>query len=169
MEQFCCSQRPIHQLGFTVKEAQDDELGLILDEKEDAEAKGLCEEALEIGRQKKEADAELNRTLTKLRESALEKNQKQHFRNTNTEIFNRQYEAQSCDEKGEQQNIQPNHYFIQEQEEVVWLLCYSPAPQTDEEAHLCRLDFIRLIIWWQRRKESPRRRKQETDTLSQLE
>ena len=104
----------IHQLGYTVKEAQDDELGLILDKEEDTEAKEVCEEALKIGRQKKEADAKLNQTLTKLRESALEKNQKRHFQNTNTEIFNRQYEAQSCDEEGEQQNIQPNHYFIQE-------------------------------------------------------
>ncbi|EAW15091.1 uncharacterized protein ACLA_057470 [Aspergillus clavatus NRRL 1] len=89
----------IHQLGFTVKEAQHDELGLSLDEEEDTEAKELCEEALEIGRQKKEADAMLNQTLTKLRESALGKNRKRHFRNTDTEIFNRQYEAQLCDEE----------------------------------------------------------------------
>jgi hypothetical protein len=79
----------IHQLGFTVKEAQHGELELRLDEDEDTKAKRLCEEALELGRQKKEADAELNQTLTKLRESALEKNRKRHFWNTNTEIFNR--------------------------------------------------------------------------------
>jgi hypothetical protein len=158
----------IHQLGFTVKEAQHGELELRLDEEEDTKAKRLCEEALELGRQKKEADAELNRTLTKLRESALEKNRKRHFRNTDTEIFNRQYEAQPCDEESEQRNIQPN-YSIPEREEVVRLLCYSPAPQTDEEAHLRRLDFIRLLVRWQRRKESPRRGKQASAVISHPE
>ncbi|CEL11756.1 hypothetical protein ASPCAL14853 [Aspergillus calidoustus] len=159
----------ICQLGFTVKEAQHDELGLSLDEEEDTEAKGICKEALKIGRQKKEADAELNRTLTKLREPALEKNRKRHFRNTDTEIFNRQYEAQPCDEESEQQNIQPNRYFIPEREEIVQLLCYSPAPRIDEEAHLRRLDFIRLMVRWQRRKESPRRGKQASAVNSQPE
>ncbi|KAL2838694.1 hypothetical protein BJX68DRAFT_279754 [Aspergillus pseudodeflectus] len=85
----------IHQFGFTVKEAQHDELGLSLVEEEDPEAKKLLEEALEIGRQKKEADAELNRTLTKLRKSALEKNWKRHFRNADTEIFNLKNKAYS--------------------------------------------------------------------------
>ncbi|KAL2859811.1 uncharacterized protein BJX67DRAFT_386620 [Aspergillus lucknowensis] len=158
----------IHQLGYTVKEAQDDD-GLSLDEEEDTKAKELCEEALEIGRQKKEADAELNRTLTRLRESALEKNRKRHFRNTDTEIFNRQYEAQPGDEESEQQSIQPNCYVIPEREEVVRLLCYSPAPRTDEEAHLRRLEFIRLMVRWQRRKESPRRGKLGSAASSQPE
>lgn len=141
----------IHQLGITVKEAQDKEL--------------------EIGIQKTEADANLNRTLTSLREQALEKNRKRHFRDTDTVIFNRQYEDEFCRQGNEQQSLSSpaNHYFIPEREEAVRLLCYSPAPQTDEETHLRRLDFIRLMIRWQRRKESPRRGKQQTVAVSQPE
>ncbi|KAL6229872.1 hypothetical protein BDW75DRAFT_249195 [Aspergillus navahoensis] len=141
----------IHQLGMTVKDAQD---------------KGL-----KIGLQKREADADLNRTLTSLREKALEKNRKRHFRDTDTKIFNRQYEDNPQNQENKQQNLplSPDHYFILEREEAVRLLCYSPAPQTYEEAHLRRLEFIRLMIRWQRRKESPRRGKQETTTVSQLE
>ncbi|KAL2801601.1 hypothetical protein BJX63DRAFT_438656 [Aspergillus granulosus] len=139
----------IHQLGLTAKGAQEMEL--------------------EIGRKKKEADAELSRTLARLREAAVEKNRKRHFRDTDTKIFNQQYEAHPRDEESEQQNITPNHYFIPEREEAVRLLCYSPAPRTDEEAHLRRLDFIRLMVRWQRRKESPRRGNQESAVISQPE
>ncbi len=139
----------IHQLGITVKDAQDKEL--------------------EIGIRKTEADANLNRTLTSLREQALEKNRKRHIRDTDTVIFNRQYEDGLCRQGNEQQSLSSPaiHYFIREREEAVRLLCYSPAPQTDEETHLRRLDFIRLMIRWQRRKESPRRGKQQTVAVSQ--
>jgi hypothetical protein len=129
------------------------------------------DKGLEIGIQKREADANLNRTLARLREEALEKNRKRHFRDTNTEIFNRQYKDNLHGEENNQQNplSAPNHYFIPEREEAVRLLCYSPAPQTDEEAHLRRLDFIRLMIRWQRRKENPRRGKQDNTVVSQPE
>ena len=138
----------IHQHGFAVKEAQDDKLGLSLPKDKDSKVKELYKEALEIGRQKKDTDADLNRTLTKIRELALKKNRKRHFRNTDTEIFNRQYEAQALDEESEPQIIPLNRYFIPEREEVVQSLCYSPAPRTDEETHLRRLDFICLMIRW---------------------
>lgn len=137
----------IHQLGITVKEAQDQEL--------------------DIGLQKREADANLNRTRTTLREQALEKSRKRHFRETDTEIFNRQYSLRHQEDEQQTSSSPPNHYFIPEREEAVRLLCYSSAPETDEEAHLRRLDFIRLMVRWQRRKESPRRGKQAAGAVSQ--
>ncbi|KAL4870407.1 hypothetical protein BDV12DRAFT_184431 [Aspergillus spectabilis] len=79
------------------------------------------------------------------------------------------YEDNLRGEKNNQQNplLTLNHYFIPEQEEAVCLLCYSPAPQTDEEAHLRQLDFIRLMVWWQYWKENPRRGKQDNAVVSQ--
>ncbi|KAL4801676.1 hypothetical protein BDV18DRAFT_167246 [Aspergillus unguis] len=141
----------IRQLGMTVKKAQD---------------KGL-----EIGIQKKEADANLNRTLTRLREEALEKNRKRHFRDTDTTIFNRQYEDDLRDQENKEQDSPQTlkNYFIPEREKVVRLLCYSPAPQTDKEVHVRRLDFIRLMVRWQRRKENPRLGKQGNVVASNLE
>ncbi|KAL5332626.1 hypothetical protein BJX70DRAFT_407209 [Aspergillus crustosus] len=131
----------------------------------------LTSDIHQLGITKREADTNLNQTLTRLREEALEKNQKRHFQDTNTEIFNRQYEDNLRGEENNQQNPLPasNHYFIPEREEAVHLLCYSPAPQTDEEAHLHQLDFIRLMIQWQRRKENPCHGKQDNAVVSQSE
>ncbi|KAI2868214.1 hypothetical protein CBS76997_9684 [Aspergillus niger] len=42
----------------------------------------------EIGERKKRADAELNSTLTRLREEEKERNRRRHFRKTDTAIFN---------------------------------------------------------------------------------
>lgn len=40
------------------------------------------------------------------------------------------------------------------------LLCYTTPAKTEEEAHLRRLNYIRLLVQWQDRKESPRRGRQ---------
>lgn len=40
------------------------------------------------------------------------------------------------------------------------LLCYTAPAKTEEEAHLRRLKYIRLLVQWQDRKESPRRGRQ---------
>lgn len=114
----------------------------------------------EIGERKKRADAELNRTLTRLRDEAKERNRRRHFRKTDTAIFNQQYELnQPCHEAKLQPQV-ARTYQIPERKELVDLLCYSTPTKTDEEAHLRRLRYVRLMVQWQGRKESPRRGKQ---------
>ncbi|KAI3036519.1 hypothetical protein CBS76997_9961 [Aspergillus niger] len=59
----------------------------------------------EIGERKKRADAELNSTLTKLREEEKERNRRRHFRKTDTAIFNQQYEL---DRTSSEAKLQPH-------------------------------------------------------------
>ncbi|KAL4891317.1 hypothetical protein BDV59DRAFT_66820 [Aspergillus ambiguus] len=117
----------------------------------------------EIGERKKQADAELNSLLTRLREEAKEKNRRRHFRNTDTDIFNQQYENQHCNANKTPPRL-ARTYQIPERRELVDLLCYSTPAKTDEEAHLRRLKYIRLMVRWQDRKESPRRGRQAVIT-----
>ncbi|EHA20203.1 hypothetical protein ASPNIDRAFT_45949 [Aspergillus niger ATCC 1015] len=114
----------------------------------------------EIGERKKRADAELNSTLTRLREEEKERNRRRHFRKTDTAIFNQQYELDRTSPEAKLQPHVARTYQILERKELVDLLCYSTPTKTDEEAHLRRLRYIRLMIRWQDRKESPRRGKQ---------
>ncbi|XRM38740.1 hypothetical protein ABZX51_002137 [Aspergillus tubingensis] len=114
----------------------------------------------EIGERKKRADAELNSTLTRLREEEKERNRRRHFRKTDTAIFNQQYELDRTSPEAKLQPHVARTYQILERKELVDLLCYSTPTKTDEEAHLRRLRYIRLMVRWQDRKESPRRGKQ---------
>ncbi|KAE8139909.1 hypothetical protein BDV38DRAFT_269677 [Aspergillus pseudotamarii] len=114
----------------------------------------------EIGERKKQADAELSSMLTRLREEAKEKNRQRHFRRTDTAIFNQQYERNEHFNKNKAQPRLTQTYQIAERNELVGLLCYSTPPEKDVDAHLRRLKFIRLLVRWQNRKESPRRGRQ---------
>ncbi|GLA67413.1 hypothetical protein AtubIFM54640_010731 [Aspergillus tubingensis] len=117
-------------------------------------------EGTEVGLRKRRADAELNSTLTRLREEAKEKNRNKHFRKADTAIFNQQYEkGLPCNESKIQQPT-VHSYQITERKELVDLLCYSSPAKTDEDSHLRRLHYIRLMVRWQDRKESPRRGRQ---------
>ncbi|KAH8691874.1 hypothetical protein BGW36DRAFT_400040 [Talaromyces proteolyticus] len=136
----------IYQQGNTVKEAK---------------ATGT-----ELSLQKKEADAELNRTITGLREKELNKNRMRYFRNTDTETFNQQYKIDSTSQQRESQSLTSIRYTIPEREESVRLLCYSISVQTEDEIHSRRLKFIRLMVRWQKRQEAPRRGRQMV-TMSQ--
>lgn len=120
----------------------------------------------EIWEQKRQANAELSSILTSLRDKAKERNRKRHFRNTDTAIFNRQYEEMANPERSECQSQSPRHYQIPERAELVRLLCYSAITKTAEEAHRRRLAYIRLMVRWQDRKESPRRGKQSVITMA---
>ncbi|ODM15441.1 hypothetical protein SI65_09044 [Aspergillus cristatus] len=122
----------------------------------------------EIGEQKRQANAELNSMLTSLRDKAKERNWKRHFRNTDTAIFNQQYEESAGLEKSECQSQFPRHYQIPEWAGLVRLLCYYTVAKTTEEAHHRRLAYIRLMVRWQGRKESPRRGKQAVITMQHL-
>lgn len=63
--------------------------------------------------------------------------------------------------QGKQTHVRlPHHYQIPERGELVDLLCYTVPAKTEEEAHLCRLEYVRLMVQWQNRKESPRRGRQ---------
>jgi hypothetical protein len=108
----------------------------------------------EIGEQKRRADAELSSMLTSLRDKAKERNRKRHFRNTDTAIFNKQYEKMADPKGSECQSQLPLHYQISERAELVRLLCYSAITKTADEAHHRRLAYIRLMVRWQARKES---------------
>ncbi|CAK47957.1 hypothetical protein M747DRAFT_243364 [Aspergillus niger ATCC 13496] len=77
-----------------------------------------------------------------------------------TAIFNQQYELDRTSPEAKLQSHMARTYQILERKELVDLLCYSTPTKTDEEAHLRRLRYIRLMIRWQDRKESPRRGKQ---------
>lgn len=122
----------------------------------------------EIGEQKRRANAELSSMLTSLRDKAKEKNWKRHFRNTDTAIFNQQYDESAGPERSECRSQLPRHYQIPERAELVRLLCYSAIAKTTEEAHHRRLAYIRLMVRWQGRKESPRRGKQAVITMQHL-
>lgn len=122
----------------------------------------------EIGEQKRRANAELSSMLTSLRDKAKERNRKRHFRNTDTAIFNQQYDESAGPERSECRSQLPRHYQIPEQAELVRLLCYSAIAKTTEEAHHRRLAYIRLMVRWQGRKESPRRGKQAVITMQHL-
>lgn len=109
-----------------------------------------------IGQQKKQADAELNSTLTSLRDEAKERNRWRHFRNTDTNIFNQQYEGGPWLRESKTRIRLAHHYQISEREKLVDLLCYTVAAKTEEEAHLRRLKYGHLMFQWQNQKESPR-------------
>ncbi|BCR96735.1 uncharacterized protein AKAW2_30054A [Aspergillus luchuensis] len=122
----------------------------------------------EAGEQKRRADAELNSMLTCLRDKAKERNRKRHFRDTDTAIFNQQYEGTSGAASGDGQSQLPRYYHISERAELVRLLCYSALAETTEDAHHRRLEYVRLLVRWQRRKESPRRGKQAAVSIQQM-
>ncbi|KAK6810583.1 hypothetical protein RU639_013666 [Aspergillus parasiticus] len=115
----------------------------------------------ELGEKKKQADANLSSKLTELRGKEKQKNRRRHFRYTDTNLFNQRYENNS-QTQSEAQHRPSNHYQIPERAELVDLLFYSLPAKTDEEAFCRRLEYIRLMIRWQDRKESPRRGVQMT-------
>ncbi|PWY96036.1 hypothetical protein BO94DRAFT_542116 [Aspergillus sclerotioniger CBS 115572] len=120
------------------------------------------------GEQKRQADAELNSMLTYLRDKAKEQNQKRHFRNTDTAIFNQQYEGSSELVSSDGQSQLPRYYHIRERAELVRLLCYSALAETTENAHHRQLEYVRLLVRWQHRKESPRRGRQAAITIQHM-
>jgi hypothetical protein len=119
-----------------------------------------------LGEQKRQADAQLASKLTELRQKAKTKNRRRHFRNQDTDLFNQRYENGPQPQGTDTQPRSPHHYQIPERGELVQLLYYSPLPKTEIEAHCRRLDFIRLMVQLQKRKEAPRRGKQAA-TLEQ--
>ncbi|GKZ51591.1 hypothetical protein AbraIFM66951_006145 [Aspergillus brasiliensis] len=122
----------------------------------------------EAGEQKRRAGAELNSMLTCLRDKAKERNRKRHFRNTDAAIFNQQYKGTSKAASGDGQSQLPRYYHTSERAELVRLLCYSALAETPEDAHHRRLEYVRLLVRWQRRKESPRRGKQAAVSIQQM-
>ncbi|OJJ65625.1 hypothetical protein ASPBRDRAFT_670028 [Aspergillus brasiliensis CBS 101740] len=122
----------------------------------------------EAGEQKRRADAELNSMLACLRDKAKERNRKRHFRNTDAAIFNQQYKGTSKAASGDGQSQLPRYYHTSERAELVRLLCYSALAETPEDAHHRRLEYVRLLVRWQRRKESPRRGKQAAVSIQQM-
>ncbi|KAH2953360.1 hypothetical protein KXW43_006711, partial [Aspergillus fumigatus] len=121
----------------------------------------------ELGEQKRQADAQLTRKLTELRQKAKSKNRKKHFRYKDTELFNQRDEDGPQPQESDPQPYSPRHYEIPERAELVQLLFYSPAPTTEEELYHRRLRYIRLLVQWQYRQEAPRRGKQAEATISQ--
>ncbi|KAE8386950.1 hypothetical protein BDV23DRAFT_196100 [Aspergillus alliaceus] len=113
-----------------------------------------------IGEKKRRADAELNSKLTELRQNAKEMNRRRHFRNTDTVLFNQRYENGPQPQESEVLDRSPHHYQIPERAELVDLLFYTPPAETEEDAFLRRLRYIRLLVRWQCRKEAPRRGRQ---------
>ena len=111
----------------------------------------------DISEQKRQADAELSCKLTSLREEAKKKNRQRHFRRTDTAIFNQQYEKAADTPGDNPQDRLPHHYQVSERVELIHLLCYLEPAKTEEEGHSRRLEYIRLLVRWQGRKESPRR------------
>lgn len=121
----------------------------------------------ELGKQKRQADVELARKLTELRQKAKSKNRKRHFRYKDTELFNQRDEDGPQPQESDSQPHFPHHYQIPERAELVQLLFYSPAPTTEEELYDRRLRYIRLLVQWQYRQEAPRRGKQAEATVAQ--
>lgn len=121
----------------------------------------------ELGEKKRQADKQLTRKLTELRQKAKSKNRKRHFRYKDTELFNQRDEDRPQPQERDPQPHSPHYYQIPERAELVQLLFYSPAPTTEEELYERRLRYIRLLIQWQRRQEAPRRGKQAEATISQ--
>jgi hypothetical protein len=110
-------------------------------------------EGTEIYDRKKMIEKKLNRELTRLRGQLKEKNRLRHFRDADTAIINEQLSgAPSLPPKPT-----PPVYSIPEREEVVNLICKSPADLTEVEVYKRRLACIRLWIRWQDRQERPRR------------
>lgn len=115
----------------------------------------------ELGEKKKQADANLSSKLTELRGKEKQKNRRRHFRYTDTNLFNQRYENNS-QTQSDAEHRPSHHYQIPERAELVDLLFYSLPAKTEEEAFCRRLEYIRLMIRWQDRKESPRRGVQMT-------
>ncbi|KAF7118711.1 hypothetical protein CNMCM5793_008331 [Aspergillus hiratsukae] len=121
----------------------------------------------ELGEKKRQADAQLTRKLTELRQKAKSKNRKRHFRYKDTELFNQRDEDRPQPQERDPQAHSPHYYQIPERAELVQLLFYSPAPTTEEELYERRLRYIRLLVRWQYRQEAPRRGKQAEATIAQ--
>jgi hypothetical protein len=123
----------------------------------------------DLGEQKRQADAQLTRKLTELRQKAKSKNRKKHFRYKDTELFNQRDEDGPQPQESDPQPYSPHHYEIPERADLVQLLFYSPAPTTEEELYHRRLRYIRLLVQWQYRQEAPRRGKQAEANIAQSE
>ncbi|KAF4210378.1 hypothetical protein CNMCM5878_004493 [Aspergillus fumigatiaffinis] len=113
-----------------------------------------------LGEQKRQADSQLARKLTELRQKAKSKNRRRHFRNKDTELFNQRDEDGPQPRGGASQPHFPHHYQVPERAELVQLLFYSSVPTTREELYCRRVRYIRLMVRWQGCQEAPRRGKQ---------
>jgi len=109
-------------------------------------------------KKKKEADAALNRARTALRARLREKARKKHFRNADTEEFNRQFGDRSTGAVMERTPPGiPQVYRVEERATVVQLTCGPIVDVTANEEYARRLTCIKAWIKLQDRKESPRR------------
>jgi hypothetical protein len=90
----------------------------------------------DIYEQKRQADAELNRLRTNLREELKKKNRRRHFRDKDTALFNQQYDENSLPLEQEQSpKLALPIYQIPERAEFVHIIRDSKADLTKEEVH----------------------------------
>ena len=107
-------------------------------------------------KKKKEADAALNRARTALRARLREKARKKHFRNADTEEFNRQFGDRSTGAVMERTPPGiPQVYRVEERATVVRLTCGPIVDVTANEEYARRLTCIKAWIKLQDRQESP--------------
>jgi Protein of unknown function (DUF3435) len=104
------------------------------------------------------ADAVLNRARTALRAKLRDKIRKKHFRNADTDEFNRQFEDVFIGELPKRATpSSPPVYQVEERATVVRLTCGPLVDLTADGEHTRRLTCIRTWIQLQDRQESPRR------------
>jgi hypothetical protein len=68
----------------------------------------------QLSEEKRQADTQLARKLTELRQKAKTKNQKRHFRYKDTELFNQRDEDKPQPQERDPQPHCPHHYQIPE-------------------------------------------------------
>jgi Protein of unknown function (DUF3435) len=108
--------------------------------------------------EKKNADAALNKMRTALRVKLRDNVRKRHFRNADTDEFNRQFGDGLAGELPKR--VLPSSlpvYQVEERAIVVRLTCEPLVELTADEEHTRRLTCIRTWIQLQDRQESPRR------------
>lgn len=106
---------------------------------------------------KKNAEAALNKARTALRAKLCDNARKKHFRNADTEEFNRQFGDVLASELPKRAPPSPPIYQVKERATVVRLTCGPLVKLTADEEHAQRLACIRTWIQLQDRQESSRR------------
>ncbi|KAL9625315.1 MAG: hypothetical protein Q9160_000378 [Pyrenula sp. 1 TL-2023] len=105
--------------------------------------------------EKKQADNDLNREWTHLREKRRRKARKRHFRSSDTMVLNQQFgKGPSSISQKPVPCLAPPVYQIRERAALVELICRSRPDPTVEEEHARRVKCMKLWIRWQDRHES---------------
>ncbi|KAI9747625.1 MAG: hypothetical protein M4579_007427, partial [Chaenotheca gracillima] len=125
----------------------------------------------DLYKQKKEADAALNRARFKRRSKVLRRARKKHFRNAGTRALNSQFCSSTFDHHDGAARARPDKYEVNERGLVIQLTCDPSDHLTAEEKLLQRVRAIEVRAALCNRQERPRRGKPttrpNTDTIKE--